>query len=358
MKRVAVTGIGMIDTLGNNYNDCSSSFLSESYIDPVPYDWCSIERYRNQKVFPVTAAPILPDIEPKTLKLLDDNMKYGVHAVHKALQDAGVEHSENVAVVASNTSSGDKIVYQSLNEIGQLGYMKRPRHFLAGFKDYLSGFICKQWQFHGASIAMNAACATAPASLDYAMRLVDEYDYVVCATSDDSCNEVLIPFFTAIGALGTHSNPFGKDRDGLIPGSGGACFILQAEDKLSKKPHAWLYPPGLASDAYSDAAPHPEGYGARLAMKKALRYNNVDFVNAHATSTPIGDEIELAAIKDILGDVDIIAPKRKIGHTMGAAGMLEAIYGIAKCRKDGTKRFLNNSFGFGGKCASQIIEVE
>jgi 3-oxoacyl-[acyl-carrier-protein] synthase II len=357
MNRVAVIGIGMIDTLGNNVESCSRAFFSEQYKDPVPYDWCRLEQFRHHKVFPVTSDVVLPDIPSKTLKTFDDNLKYGLHAVHQALQDAEVEHSSNVAVVASNTSSGDMAWFDTVGQLHSVGRMKTIRNFLAGFKDFFASYICQQWGFTGNSTAMNSACATSITSLDYAMKLVDEYDYVVCAVSDDSCNEILVPFFSGIGALGTHSNPFGPDRDGLIPGSGAACFILQAENKLKKKPHAWLYPAGLASDAYAATAPHPDGVGARLAMKKALQYGTVDFVNAHATSTPMGDDIELSAIEDILGSIEVVAPKRKLGHTMGSCGMIEAIYGIEKCKKSKYNKFLNNSFGFGGKCASQIVEI-
>jgi 3-oxoacyl-[acyl-carrier-protein] synthase II len=363
MNRVAVIGIGMIDTLGNNYKDCTEAFFSENYKDPVPFDWCELEQYRDQVVFPVTSDPILPEIEAKTLKRFDDNLKYGLHAVHQALQDSEVEISPNVAVVASNTSAGDKIVYKTMDDLHKYGKMKRPLHFLAGFKDFFSGFVCNQWGFTGASIAMNSACATSLSSLDYAMRLVDEYDYVVCAVSDDSCNEILIPFFSNINALGTHSNPFGEDRDGFIPSSGGACFILQAEDKVKKKPHAWLHPVGLASDTSSATAPSPDGAGAKIVMDKALQHCNkheIAFVNTHGTSTPVGDEIEQKAIGEVFNSesIELFAPKKQLGHAMGTCGILEAIYGIEKVKRDGGKtKFLNNSFGFGGKCASQVVEV-
>jgi len=362
MKRVAVTGIGMIDTLGNNYNDCSSSFLSDNYIDPVPYDWCPVEEYRTQKVFPVTSDLNLPDIHLKTLKTFDNNLKYGLHAVHQALQDSGVEHSNNVAVVASNVTSGDEIMSKSVLEIHEHGRMKRPRHFLAGMKDFFPGVICQQWEFNGLNIAMNAACATALFNIDYAMRIVDEYDYVVCALSDAPINELAVPFFTGIGALGTRSIPFEEGRDGFIPGDGGACFILESEERAKARGaniHAYLHPVGFGSDAHGATAPCPAGTGAKLAMKKAIAYHNIDFVCAHGTSTPLGDQVEQESIKELLGEKEIVAPKRKIGHTMGTSGMLETIYGIMLLKhRNKPGKFLNNSFGFGGKCASQIIEVE
>ena len=355
MNRVAVTGIGMIDTLGNNPKDCFDAYMGE-YKDPVDYDWCEIESYRKQKVFPVTSEVILPEIAPKTLKTFDNNLKYGLHAVDQALKDSGVDHSSNVGVIASSITSGDEIVYQSVPEIHSKGRLKRPRSWLAGMKDFFAGFVCQHYGFNGLNISMNAACATSTFGIDYAMRMIDEYDYIVCANTDSSVNELSVPFFTGLGALGTKSTPFEEGRDGFIPAEGAACFILESEEKAKArgaKIHAYLYPVGFGSDAYASTAPSPDGIGAKLSMKKALHHTDkVEFVNAHGTSTPLGDTVEMNAIKEVIGDIEVIAPKARLGHTMGAAGMLEAIYGIMM--KKG--KFLNNSFGFGGKCASQVIE--
>ena len=357
MDRVALTGIGMIDTLGNNPKSCYEAYTAE-YKDPVQYDWCEIEQYRNQKVFPVTSEFQLPEIHPKTLKTFDNNLKYGIYAVDQALKDSGVEHSDNVAVVASNVTAGDGIVSKSIQEIHNVGRIKKPKNFLAGMKDFFPGFICQHYGFTGLSVAMNAACATSLFNIDYAMRIVDEYDYVVCATSDVPINVLAVPLFSWLGALGTKSTPFKEGRDGFIPGDGAGCFILESEERAKArgaKIHAYLYPVGFGSDAHSAIAPSPCGKGAKLAMSKALNgIDKVDFVVAHGTSTPLGDDVEMEAIKSILGDVEVIAPKRRIGHTIASAGILSAIYGIMKLKKG---KFLNNSFGFGGKCASQVVEI-
>ena len=347
----------MIDTLGNNPKSCYEAYTSE-YKEPIPYDWCEIEQYRNQKVFPITSETELPEIPKKVLKTFDNNLKYGIHAVEQALKDAHVKHSPNVAVVASNATSGDEIMSKSIQEIHKIGRMKRPRNFLAGMKDFFPGYICQQYGFNGLNVAMNAACATSLFNIDYAMRLVDEYDYVVCATSDVPINVLAVPFFTGLGALGTKSTPFEEGRDGFIPGDGAGCFILESEENAKArgaKIHAYLHPVGFGSDAYASTAPSPEGIGAKLAMKNAIKnIDNVDFVVAHGTSTPLGDDVEKNAIKEIIGDVEVISPKRRIGHTIASAGILSAIYGIMSLKKG---KFLNNSFGFGGKCSSQVVEI-
>jgi 3-oxoacyl-[acyl-carrier-protein] synthase II len=362
MNRVAITGIGIIDTLGNNPDDCYESFISDNYNDPIPYHWCRVEEYHNQLVFPITSEVQLPNIHPKTLRTFDDNIKYGIHAVNQALKDSGVKPSSNVAVVASNITAGDEAFFESVNQMVTRGKMTNVKNFLAGMKDYFSGFICHHWGFTGPSIALNAACATSLYNIDYAMRFVDDHDYVVCATSDASINPIAIPFFSGLGALGTKSTPFEEGRDGFIPSDGAACLILESEQKAKARGatiYAYVYPAGMATDIDSSVAPNKNGAGAKNAMKKALGTLNpseISFVCAHGTSTPIGDAVELQSIKELFGDIDIIAPKTKIGHTMGACGMIEAIYGIKYAKKTGY--FVNNSFGFGGKCSSQVIKVK
>ena len=186
--------------------------------------------------------------------------------------------------------------------------------------------------------------------------------------------------------MGTKSCPFDDDRDGFIMGEGSGCFILESEEKAKKRNAniiAYLYKPGYGSDTSSPTSPDPDGAAAKLSMINALKGNDVSFVNAHGTSTPMGDEIEYNAIKEVLGNVPIVSNKSKIGHTMGACGIIEAIYtikslqsgqipnnhNITKCSFDTDgmitdknrtitgKKALNNSFGFGGKCASQLIEI-
>jgi len=363
MKRVAVTGIGMIDTLGNNLTDCSNAMYNLPFKEPIAYSDCPVDTFKPQKVFPVTSELELPDVHPKVLRTFDANIKYGLHAVHQALNDSGVNQSKNVAVIASNVTSGDENMFSSMKDLWEVGRLRRPRNFLAGMKDFFPGFIAQHWGFEGPNTAMNAACATSLFSLDYATTFVERYDYVVCASSDDPIQTLPISLFSGLGAVGTVSDPFGPNRDGLIPGAGAACFILESEEKAiarDAKVYAWLYPVGFGSDAYAATAPNPEGTGAKAAMNMATEVFNkmqIEFVSAHGTSTPAGDEVELNAIRELFGDIEIVAPKKHLGHTMGTCGLLEAAYGVAKCQRENKKVFLNNSFGFGGKCASQVVEV-
>ena len=392
MNRVALTGIGMIDPMGNNPQACYDNFVSGEYKEPVPYTDCKVERYRNQNVFPVDLEGLqLPeDLKPATLNNLERGVKYSLHAIEQALADAGVEKSSNVATIASNITAGNEYIIDVYPKLfGETGRV-RPRQLLGTTKDFMVGFITEYYGWQGPSTSMYSACATSLFNIDYAMKFVDDYDYVVCTVSDHGINETDISFFSQLGALGTHSAPFDDNRDGFIMGEGGACFILESEEKAKArgaKIHAYLHPVGFGSDAYNATSPSLDGIGAKLAMRNALKGIDKDaigFVNAHGTSTPAGDEIEYNAILDVLGPKQIFSCKSKIGHTMGACGMLETIYSIMAMKNNTIpdnhnlnvcsfdlekiitntnrrtdKRFaINNSFGFGGKCASQVIEID
>ena len=309
-----------------------------------------------------------------------------MHTIEQALEQSNVPYSQNVGVVGSSITLGNFSAMDTwrpmISETGRV----RPKQLLNAAKDYMSGFISQYYGYKGLNTCIQAACATSLFSIDYAMRYVDEYDYMVCVISEHGVNEADISFSKQLGAMGTKSCPFDDDRDGFIMGEGSGAFILESEEKAKKRNAniiAYLYTPGFGSDVSSPTSPDPDGAAAKLSMKNALKDNDVSFVNAHGTSTPIGDEIEYNAIKEVVGNVPIVSNKSKIGHTFGACGIIEAIYtikslqtgqipdnhNITKCSFDTNgmitnknrtttgKMALNNSFGFGGKCASQLIQI-
>ena len=387
MNRVAVTGMGIIDTLGANPKECFDSMLDTSYTHPSLYSHSRLERHRTQPVFPVDRSKlVIPELRPTVFKNLEHCNLFALHTVEQALKQSGVKHSENVGVIGSSITLGNYFAMDTWNSmISETGRV-RPKLLLNCAKDFMSGFISQHYGYKGLNTCIQAACATSMFSIDYAMRYVDEYDYVVCVISDHGVEEADVGFFRQLGAIGTKSCPFDDDRDGFIMGEGSGAFILESEEKANKRNAniiAYLHTPGFGSDITSPTSPDPDGAGAKLSMRNALKDNNVSFVNAHGTSTPMGDEIEYNAIKEVVGNVPIVSNKSKIGHTMGACGIIEAIYtikslqsgqipdnhNITKCSFDTDgmitnknrtitgKMALNNSFGFGGKCASQLIEI-
>ena len=387
MKRVAVTGMGIIDTLGANPKECFDSMLDTYYSHPPLFSHSRLERHRTQPVFPVDRSKlVIPELRPTVFKNLEHCNLFALHTVEQALKQSGVKHSENVGVIGSSITLGNYFAMDTWNSmISETGRV-RPKLLLNCAKDFMSGFISQHYGYKGLNTCIQAACATSMFSIDYAMRYVDEYYYVVCVISDHGVEEADVGFFRQLGAIGTKSCPFDDDRDGFIMGEGSGAFILESEEKANKRNAniiAYLHTPGFGSDITSPTSPDPDGAGAKLSMRNALKDNNVSFVNAHGTSTPMGDEIEYNAIKEVVGNVPIVSNKSKIGHTMGACGIIEAIYtikslqsgqipdnqNITKCSFDTDgmitnknrtitgKMALNNSFGFGGKCASQLIEI-
>jgi len=387
MKRVAVTGMGIIDTLGANPKECFDSMLDTSYNHPPLYSHSQLQRHKTQPVFPVDRSKLLiPELKPTVLKNLEPCNLFSLHTIEQALKQSGVKHSSNVGLIGSSITLGNYYAMDTWPTLHSETGRARPKLLLNCAKDYMSGFLSQHYGYKGLNTSIYASCATSMFSIDYAMRYVDEYEYVVCTISEHGVNETDMSFFKQIGAMGTKSCPFDDDRDGFIMGEGSGTFILESEEKAKKRNAniiAYLYTPGFSSDTSSPTSPDQDGAGAKLSMTNALKDNDVSFVNAHGTSTPVGDEIEYNAIKEVLGNVPIVSNKSKIGHTMGACGIIEAIYtikslqsgqipdnhNITKCSFDTDgmitnknrtttgKMALNNSFGFGGKCSSQLIEI-
>jgi len=252
--------------------------------------------------------------------------------------------------------------------------------------------VCNHWGFHGLSTSVAAACATGLVGIDYAMRILHKYDYVIVGGADAGIYKTTLEGFDSIGALSSDNSPFDDNRSGFVMGEGAGVVILQSKenvDKFNSKPVAKLYEPGHATEGLSLTSPAEDGRGATQAMRQALENSPVSMVDSiccHATSTSIGDITEYKAIDRVHSNNPILwAPKSKLGHTVAASGILETIHlfeafrarmiphiqNLDKCSFD--KRNLlaysnrgigsdnnwamNNSFGFGGKNMSQVIEL-
>lgn len=394
---VQVVGYGIVDALGNNPTDCFSNLIKDqSFTQDLPF---MVERNEKHtlglRIDNDTLA--LPDISPKLIKTFTESQKFAFHVVDQALKMSNLPASKNVAVIFSSTANDSEDgVYFSNALIN--GERVNPRRAVNRIPDMMPGQICSHYGFMGASVALFASCATGLYTIDYAQRLCDEYDYVVVGAADKNMTFETQKFFSVVGALGSKLCPFDDSRDGFIMSDGAGCLILQSKKKAEEygsKVYATLYPAGCASDALDMTAPDPDGGGAKLSIQKALKNADIhipetltiDAVSAHATSTIIGDPIEYKIITDNLGKVPIYAPKSKVGHCIGAASVVETIYAIESMRNNviphcynlsycsfdeydclvktpseynvsGPKRTLNNSFAFGGKCVSQVIEVE
>jgi 3-oxoacyl-[acyl-carrier-protein] synthase II len=387
MNKAYVVGYGLIDALGNNPTDCFANMLNDiDYTKDVPS--LTDEQYKIHRAFQVDKSTI--NLLPNLPKALTNLQLMAFHSTDQALKMAGLEHSKNVAVIFSTILND----LETMDELfPRISTNKRvtPRMVLNRIPDMLSSYIAQYYQFMGTTTAIFAACATGINTIDYAMRLLDEYDYVVVGSGDAATFPFVMKAFHAMGAIGNVSCPFDINREGFVMGDGAGTLILQSEQMVKKynsKVHATLYPPGISNDAYDATSPAEDGRGAILAVDKALQLvtGPIHAVNAHATSTPAGDDVEYNVVTNRFGAIPIYAPKAKIGHTMAGSGIVETIYAIESMNAGmlphihnlketnidslnclvrtntplptvDTLRTLNNSFGFGGKCASQVIEV-
>jgi 3-oxoacyl-[acyl-carrier-protein] synthase II len=381
-----VVGYGMIDGLGNNSKTCFDNLLNDlDYVTDLDF-------FVNGKITKGIQADqslvMLPERFSDTG--ITRTQRLAIHATAQALAHAKLPHSTNVAVLMSTVSNDSECiaeVYPKLLENRRVS----PRAVVNRLPDMACNQIASHYGFHGVSYALFASCATGLMSIDNAMKLLEEYDYVVVGAADAGCFQMSMKYFAAIHALGNKSTPFDEAREGFCMGEGAGTLILQCHEKSKEYGstiYATLYPVGMASDAFDATSPHNEGRGAILAMDKAMKHvPDIHAINAHATSTPIGDEVEYKVLTNKFPNIPIYAPKSKIGHTLAASGMLETIYAIESMRNgiiphihnfnssrflkpegklnlkptafgsDKTLRTLKNSFGFGGKCASMVIEV-
>lgn len=378
MKRVAVTGIGMIDACGNNPSRCFENVINDqdyskdisTFFEPVAPETCRS---------PITLSPDLDGLviaNDHRTRSMPRHMLFGIHAVQQALEMSNVNMTPNVGVFISNVTHNEEEFDQLAvdHKIPPLKAVNIPH-------DSLCGYISQYYKFTGQNMSFQAACATGLATIDYGMKVIDDYDFVVVGGADTGANQIDMALFSYLRALGTKSMPFDKNRNGFVMGEGAGALILESEEKALKRGAdviAWLHQAGHASDAFNRTA--PSGVGAKNSMLDAIYVGGYpDVVNAHGTSTPIGDEVEYNAINEACPNTPIYSVKGKIGHTFAAAGVLETIYSIMSMKESiippcfntndpafdvvtkptrfKIKKTLNNSFGFGGKCISQIISI-
>jgi len=368
MKEACIVGFGMIDALGDNPVDCWNNMLNDrdfhKPIEPHVHEGHTLK----------VKTAFYPDVEIDE-EVMPRTVHYGMYAVEQALYMANLPRSSNVGVIFSTLTGGKS----SKTKADAEGRKQKPKQSLRCTIDYLCSQISIKYGYTGINTMVYSACATGLVSIEYAIRMLDEYDYVIVGGSDAGVNYIDLLFFSQIKAIGTKSMPFDKNRNGFIMGEGAGCIILQSREKaeaMGSKVYARITGVANASDAYDPTA--PSGAGARACLEN-LDLEGVDSINSHGTSTPLGDIIEYNVVREFI-DAPIYSNKGKIGHTFAAAGVLETIYSVlsiqngviphtAGCQdtdmdvvteniETDVKKVLVNSFGFGGKCCSIIVEKE
>lgn len=369
MKRVAVTGYAVIDSLGDEVSSNFDKLLDDKCyirdIDPI---------FVHEKIKTVTRG-FFPDLDSfEWDKHHPRGTNYAFHVVDKALKHAQVPESSNVGVVFSTISGGKEFQYEIVKEDATT-----VRKGLNCTQEAVSGALSTKHGFKGVNVGLNAACATGLFTIDYAMRFVDEYDYMVVGGSDTGINIPDFITFTKLRALSNESLPFDKKRNGFVMGEGAGCLILESEEKAKARGatiYGYIHEVGFGSDASNQVK--PSGEGADAAIRKAIAAGGrPDAVNGHITGTPVGDVIEYDIIRKYT-NAPIYTNKIKIGHTFAAAGIIETIYSFESMNrwivppvkvdvdehfdvstepiKMDIRKTLKNSFGFGGRNAAVILE--
>ncbi|MFT3737522.1 MAG: beta-ketoacyl-ACP synthase II [Breznakibacter sp.] len=410
LKRVVVTGLGAITPLGNSVEEYWNNLVSGvngaapiTHFDATNFKTkfaCEVKNYNPTDFF-----------DRKEVKKLDLFAQYAIVAAEQAISDSGIDPEkidrEMVGVIWGAGIGGLQTFLEEVRNYVQGGMIPRFSPFFIPkmIADIAPGHISIKYGFMGPNYGTVSACASASNAMADAYNLIrlGKANVFVVGGSEAGINESGVGGFNALQALSTRnddpqtaSRPFDKDRDGFVIGEGGGAFILE-EYEHAKARGAKIYcemvGAGMTGDAHHLTAPHPEGLGARNVMLSALRDNNikpeeVDYVNVHGTSTPLGDVAELKAIEMVFGEhaykMNISSTKSMTGHLLGAAGAIEAIAcvlairdGIVpptinhfeldpeispkfnltfnKAQKREVNVALSNTFGFGGHNASVIF---
>jgi 3-oxoacyl-[acyl-carrier-protein] synthase II len=349
-------------------------------------------------------------MEPKEQRKVDPFIAYAMCATKQALDDAGWHPKTEEEKIASGVMIGSGIGgIEGIAEMAVTLHEKGPRRvspfFIPGrIINLASGFVSIEHGLKGPNSAVVTACSTGAHAIGDAGRMIalGDADVMVAGGAESPVNRMSLAGFAALRALSTAFNeeptrasrPYDKARDGFVMGEGAGAVVLE-ELEHAKARGANIYGElvgyGLSGDAYHITAPSPDGDGAYRCMKMALKRaglspGDIDYINAHGTSTPLGDEIELGAVQRLVGNdaghISMSSTKSCIGHLLGAAGAVEAIFSILairdkivpptinldnpsvetpidlvphKARERDVDVALSNSFGFGGTNASLIF---
>ncbi|GAB4129831.1 MAG: beta-ketoacyl-ACP synthase II [Rhodothalassiaceae bacterium] len=417
MRRVVITGLGMVTPLADGVEETWSRLLAgKSGAGPITrFDASeSVARVACEvKLGDGAEGTFLADryVEPKDQRRLDPFIVYGIAAAQQALEDAGWtapegEEAERSGVMIGSGIGGLPGIEEGSVTMHERGARRVSPHFIPGrLINLVSGNVSIRYGLKGPNHAVVTACSTGAHAIGDAARIImlDDADVMVAGGSEAAICPVGVAGFAQAKALSTRYNdmperasrPWDEGRDGFVMGEGAGIVVLEELEHAKKrgaKIYAEIIGYGMSGDAYHVTAPAPDGDGAFRAMRAAMKrsglaFGDIDYINAHGTSTPLGDEIELAAVKRLFGDaagrLSMSSTKSSIGHLLGAAGAVEAIFSILairdgivpptlnldnpspgcagidlvphKAKERKVRAALSNSFGFGGTNASVIF---
>lgn len=407
-RRVVVTGMGMLTPLGNSVDETWRGILAcENGIRPI--DLFDTTNYSCKISGNVRGFNPEEWMTPKDARRTDRFIQYGVAAATQAVRDAQLtvteENAHRIGVSIGSGICGLTTLEKSHEVLLKEGPRKVSPFFIPAIvTNMLSGQVSISFGMRGPNVSVVSACSTGTHNIGIAGRFVrdGDADVMLCGGAEMATTPLGVGGFCALRALSTRndaperaSRPWDKDRDGFVLADGAGVLVLE-ELEFAKKRGARIYAElvgfGMSGDATHITLPDQEGRGAILAMENAMRDaelnpSDIDYINAHGTSTPAGDEVEIMAIKKAFGDhaykLAVSSTKSMTGHLLGAAGAVEAIFCILSLRdqvapptrnldnpsagcdlnlvphhaeKRKIQAALSNSFGFGGTNTSIIFK--
>ena len=415
LKRVVVTGLGVISPIGNDVaTTWENAKNGVSGAGPITHFDAS--KFKTQFACEVKNFDGNEHFDRKKLRQLDLYAQYAIVAARQAVADAGID-AENavdknrVGVIVAAGIGGlhtfeEEAGYYALNH--ENGPKYNPFFIPKMIADIASGHISMEYGFHGPNFGTVSACASSNNAIIDAFNLIrlGKADAILAGGAEAAIYPAGVGGFNSMHALSTRndspetaSRPFSKSRDGFVMGEGSAVLVLEELEHAKArgaKIYAEIAGGGLSADAYHLTATHPEGLGAILAMRNALddagmKPEDIDYINVHGTSTPVGDISEVKAIVEVFGDqahkLNISSTKSMTGHLLGATGALEAVFSVKaveedivpptinhdpedqdenidyslnftfdRAQKRPVRAALSNSFGFGGHNATVIVK--
>lgn len=411
VKRVVVTGLGALTPLGND-PESTWNGLSEGVSGAGPISRFDADKFKTRFACEIKNFDPSEHFERKEQRKLDPFAQYAMITAEQAIKDSQIEIDkldlDRCGVIWGSGIGGLTTFYNEVRDFTKGDGTPRFSPFFIPkmIIDIAAGHISMKYGFKGVNYATVSACASSANAIAEAYNYIryNKSDLVVTGGSEAVINEAAIGGFNSMKALSerneefqTASRPFDKTRDGFVMGEGSGTLILESLDhalKRGAKIYAEVKGTGASADAYHMTAPHPEGHGAISVMINALLdaeidAGQIDYINVHGTSTPLGDVSELRAIKDVFNNhayhLNISSTKSMTGHLLGAAGAIEAIcciFAINNSKVPPTINFkekdpeiddrfnltlnkaqdkdinyaLSNTFGFGGHNVSLIFK--
>ncbi|MEQ6887645.1 beta-ketoacyl-ACP synthase II [Halomonas sp. CS7] len=406
-RRVVVTGLGLVTPVGNTVKESWANILAgKSGVAPIEH--FDVSAFNTRFGGSVKDFDISPYLNPKDARKMDLFIQYGMAAGGQAIADAGIEcteeNADRIGVAIGSGIGGLPMIENNHNALNKGGARRISPFFVPGsIINMISGNLAIQHGFRGPNIAITTACTTGTHNIGYSARTIayGDADVMVCGGAEMATTPLGLGGFSAARALSTRnddpeaaSRPWDRDRDGFVLSDGAGVIVLE-EYEQAKARGATIYAEltgfGMSDDAYHMTAPPEDGRGAARAMSNAIKDagidpSAVDYINAHGTSTAAGDLAESRAVEKVMGDtaqsVAVSSTKSMIGHLLGAAGAVEAVFSILAirdqvapptinldnpqegCRLDYVPHTaremkidvsLSNSFGFGGTNGTLIF---